>query len=223
MSLTPVQLGRGAAVLGLVVAWAVLSHLSSAGYFNTDFAIAFAVIPALVVVAMLLQRVGSRLVIALVCLALIGATIWIWPELRQNVAMLYFIQHVGTNLALATLFGRTLLGEQEALVTHFARLAHNGVISKAKARYTRQVTKAWTAFFLATSIVSTGLFWLAPAEAWSVFANLLSMPLLGLMFIGEHLIRVRVLPPADCSSIADTIRGYRASMERQRVDTAHQP
>ena len=163
----------------------------------------------------LLWRVGNPLWIALGGLAILGLLALSWPSLRENVALLYFVQHVGTNLALGALFGRSLFGGQDSLVTQFAKLAHDGVISPAKARYTRQVTVAWTIFFFASAAVSTALFWLAPAAAWSVFANLLSLPLLALMFIGEHLIRHRVLAPDDCSSIADTIRGYRASAARR--------
>ena len=63
--------------------------------------------------------------------AVLGLLAWLWPALRQNVALLYYVQHLGTNLALATLFGRSLFGPGEALVTQFSRKAHSGVISAA--------------------------------------------------------------------------------------------
>jgi uncharacterized membrane protein len=86
-------------------------------------------------------------------------------------------------------------------------------------RYTRQVTIAWTAFFGATAAVSTTLFLFAPPTVWSIFANLLTIPLLGLMFAAEYLVRHRVLPPAECAGIADSVRGYRETM-RQRGSRA---
>jgi uncharacterized membrane protein len=52
----------------------------------------------------------------------LGLVAWSWPTLRQNVALLYFIQHVGTNLALGILFGRTLLSGRQPL-GHPFRLA----------------------------------------------------------------------------------------------------
>jgi uncharacterized membrane protein len=218
MSLTPAQLLRGLAVLACLVAWAVLAHLGSAGEGHADLATALGVAPLIAVAVMLLwQTVDRRLMLAGVALS-IGAIAWLWPSLRQNVALLYYVQHIGTNLALAVFFGRTLFGGQISLVTRFARMAHNGVISPAMERYTRQVTMAWTLFFLGISSVSTLLFWLAPAAAWSVFANLLSTPLIGLMFVGEHICRHLVLAPEDRSSIADTIRGYRNTMQ-QRAET----
>ncbi len=133
-------------------------------------------------------------------------------------ALLYFIQHLGTNLALGILFGRTLLPGRRPLVTHFALLAHDGKISALKERYTRGVTIAWTTFFFGMATVSVGLFFFASAAAWSAFANLLSLLLIVLMFVVEHLVRMRMLPPEDKSSFADTIRGYRLSTERRRPE-----
>jgi len=209
---------RGIALAVLVVAWALLAHLGSAGDANPDFSAALATAPIVAIVVILLWRVGNPLWIAVGGLAVLVLLALSWPTLRQNVALLYYVQHLGTNLALGILFGRSLLGPGEALVTQFARTAHYGAISGAKARYTRQVTIAWTIFFAANVLVSSALFWLAPPAAWSVFANLLSVPLIGLMFAIEHLCRHHLLPPEDRSSIADTIRGYRESM-RHRTDT----
>jgi uncharacterized membrane protein len=213
--MTPASLARGLALFVVAAAWAWLAHLGSAGEGNPDFAAALATLPVVAIVVMLLWRAGNPLWLAAGGFAVLGLLAWLWPALRQNVALLYFVQHLGTNLALAILFGRSLFGRREALVTQLSRKAHGGVISAAKARYTRQVTIAWTVFFLATALLSSALFWLAPPAAWSVFANLLTLPLLLLMFAVEHCFRVRLLAPGDRSSVADTIRAYRAAMQRR--------
>ncbi len=213
--LSPAAILRGIAVGVLVVAWAILAHYGSAGDGPADFSAALATAPMLAFVVILLWRVGQPLLIALGGLLILALLALSWPTLRQNVALLFYIQHLGTNLALGTLFGRSLFGGGDALVTTFAKLAHDGVISPAKARYTRQVTVAWTLFFFASAGVSTVLFLFGQTIVWSVFVNLLSTPLVVLMFAGEHLVRNRVLPPEDRSSIADTIRGYRASAARR--------
>jgi uncharacterized membrane protein len=223
MILTPASLLRALALLAIIVGWAVLAHQGSAGNAHPDFSAALATAPIIAIAVMLLWRAGHPLwIIGGGCVVFLLLA-WAWPTLRQNVALLYYVQHVGTNLALATFFGRTLFGGHEALVSQFARFAHGGIISPLKARYTRQVTVAWTTFFLATATLSTLLFWLAPAAAWSVFANLLTMPLLILMFAAEHLIRHRVLPPAERSSIADTIRGYRTAMQARNQAAPRNP
>ena len=214
MSLAPAQLLRGLGLLALLAAWAVLAHLASAGDAHPDLATALGIAPLVAIIFMLLWPLLNGPSRLLGAGAALGLIVWLWPSLRQNIALLYYVQHIGTNLALALFFGRTLFGGRLALVTRFARMADGGVMSANKERYTRQVTVAWTLFFVATMFVSTLLFWLAPPTAWSVFANLLSTPLLILMFAGEHLCRYFRLAPEERSSVADTIRGYRATMQQ---------
>lgn len=212
--LTLVATLRGLAIGGLLVAWAALAHYASAGGGASDFTAAVACAPLVAIALILLWRVSNPLwlVIGGACLmALLAA---IWPALRQNVALIYLVQHVGTNLALGALFGRTLLPGRQALVTKFALLAHDGQISAIKERYTRGVTLAWALFFLGMAIISILLFFFATPAVWSVFANLLSYFLIALMFVVEHLARRHLLPPDDQSSVADTIRGYRLSTRR---------
>ena len=160
MTITPAKLLRGLALLCILVAWGFLAHHGSTAESHPDFSAALATAPIAAIVVMLLWRVANPLWLVLGSLAVLALLALAWPQLRQNVALLYYVQHVGTNLALGTLFGRTLIGERQALVTQFALMAHHGVISPAKARYTRQVTIAWTAFFLLTASISTVLFWL---------------------------------------------------------------
>jgi uncharacterized membrane protein len=211
-----VMLLRGLGVGALVVSWALLAHDGAAGA-GTDLAVAIALAPLGAALAILAWRAGSRLILAggvLTGAVLLAA---IWPSLRQNVALLYYVEHAGTNLAFAALFGRSLFGGRDALVSHFARLAHDGQISVLKERYTRRVTVAWTLFFLLNVVTSTLLFALATPAFWSIYANLLTMPLIIAMFVAEHAVRICVLPPEECSSVADTFRGYRAAMVQRQA------
>jgi len=223
MNPTPARWLRGLALGALVVAWAILAHYGSSAAGGSDLAVILGTAPIVVVALMLLWRSASPLVVGLAGLLVGGLLIWAWPLLRQNVELLYYIQHLGTNLALATLFGKTLFGGREALITQFAKMAHGGQVSPLKARYTRRLTGVWTGFFLLVASISTGLFWLATPTAWSIFANLLSTPLIALMFIGEHLLRGFFLPPEEQTSIADAIRGYRETMRRRNDTLADQP
>ena len=213
---------RGAAVFALLVAWAVLAHLGSAGESDANLGAALGVAPLIVIVALLLWRVRNPLWLLAGGLSMLAALVAAWPTLRANVPLLYLVQHVGTNLALATLFGRTLFGGGDALVTQFARAVH-GEISERKIRYTRGVTVAWTAFFIGISLTSVLLFNLASAHVWSVFANLLSTPLLAVMFTGELLCRYTLLPPEERTGVVDSIRAYRLNMRRQQTTTLADP
>jgi uncharacterized membrane protein len=200
---------RSVALAASMAAWAVAAHLGSAGRGDPDFNAALGVAPILAIIAVPLWRVRHPLWMAGSALILAGALAWLWPALRQNVALLYFIQHLGINVAFAALFGKTLVGPGEALITRFARIVHNGVLSERNLRYTRQVTLAWTLFFAANATLSALLYALAPPTVWSFYANLLTAPLVGLMFAAEHLVRMRVLPPEERPSIADVARVWR--------------
>jgi uncharacterized membrane protein len=205
---------RGTAIGGLAVAWAYFAHRNSVGS-TSDLSTALAATPIVIVTAILLRRLGNPLLIAAGALTAIVLLAWVWPQLRENGALLHFVEHVGTNLVFAVVFGRTLAAGHEPLITQLARFAHPEGLSPIKRRYTRQVTVAWTGFFIATAAVSTGLFLLAPPAVWSVFANFLTLPLILLMFIVEHLCRYLLLPSFERGSIADTIRAFRAGKQRQ--------
>lgn len=227
MSLSPGQLLRGLAVVVFIVAWAVLAHTGSAGHGSGDLSVLLGIAPAVTALGLLLWRSSHPALTGAGILAMLGALIWYWPTLRENIALLFFIQHLGTNLALATLFGRSLLGGGEALITQLARTVHVGELSERKRRYTRQATLAWTLFFLINALISTILWLFAPHEAWSVFANLLSAPLLAAMFIGEHIWRVNVLPPEERPSMAQVARAYRMRNQQKApapdLKTPHPP
>jgi uncharacterized membrane protein len=228
MTLSPRQLLRGLAVVIVLAVWAYLAHTSSAGERGADISVLLGVTPIVAALGLLIWRNRHPLLTGTGIVAILGGLAWLWPTLRENVALLFFIQHLGTNLALGTLFGRSLLGDGEALITQFDRAVHQDELSERKRRYTRQSTLAWTLFFLSNALLSAILWLLAPQAVWSVFANLLSGPLLAAMFIGDHLWRVKVLPPEERPSFAQVARAYRMRSQQQKVpapdlDTPHPP
>lgn len=214
MTLAPAQLVRGLVIVAALAAWAWIAHSSSAdGALASHGATALGLSPLALAVALVVWRLPHPAAQAGGFLAMAGGIAWAWPLLRQNVHTLYFLQHAGTNLALAVLFGRTLLGQGEPLVTRMARIVHQGVLSPAQLRHTRHSTVAWTCFFLANAVISAGLYGFAPLAAWSTFANLLAFPLLVAMFAAEHLWRRFALPPQDRPNIAQVIQAYRLSQQ----------
>lgn len=128
--------------------------------------------------------------------------------LAPYVPWFYFLEHVAMFLALAGWFGASLRPGREALVTRFARLVE-GELSPAALAYTRGVTLAWAVFSAAVAAASALLYFLAPLELWSVFANLLTLPLVGAMFVAEFLVRIRVCPEL---SQGGMLRGVTRSM-----------
>lgn len=140
--------------------------------------------------------------------AALAATLWLrWDVLEAHFPDVFFVEHVGINLALAFVFGRTLAAGREPLVSAFARVAH-GYTTPAIERYTRGVTLAWTLFFLAMAAASIVLYSMDWMHAWSLLVNAGSPTLIALMFVVEYAIRHRVLPDLERMGILGGIRAF---------------
>ncbi|MDO9030987.1 MAG: hypothetical protein Q7V09_11175 [Hydrogenophaga sp.] len=207
---------RGIGVALLTVVWAATAHYTSTGNESSGWGAALALTPMSVALALGLWRLPSRWLGALAGAAVLAGLVVSWPFLKGQVALLYYVEHLGVYLLLSVFFGRTLRGPDESLVTQMARRVHGGVLSPAQAAYTRQVTLAWCVFFAGMALISTLLFLFAPVAAWSLFANLLGGPLIALMFVGEYLWRRRALPEEKRATMADAVRAWKA----QRSDKA---
>lgn len=204
---------RVGAVVVLFAAWAVAAHWGSAGGGHPDFNVALGLAPIVMVAVLVAWRWRRSALFAVGSIAGLAMLIWAWPRLRDNIPALFYVQHLGTQLALGWLFARTLFGPGEALITQLARRVHRGQLSARYATYTRRVTIAWAIFFAANASVSTLLFGFAPIETWSIYANLLSSPLIGLMFLGEYAARQFALTPDERPSLATTIRAWRTPQD----------
>ncbi len=201
---------RGALGVLLAVAWTVSAHLASAGIGPLDLRVAVAFVPlalALVLLAWQSPRRGPATACALL-LAGSGALLG-WPWLRGHFTWLFCLQHLGMHLALAAWFGGSLLPGRVPAVTAMARLIHAQPLDAATLRYTRGVTWLWTLFFLANGALSLLLFAWAPVEVWSLHANVLTGPLVALVFLAEMLVRRRVLPAQQRPALRDMIRSWR--------------
>jgi len=139
-------------------------------------------------------------------------------ELGPYVPWFYFVEHIAMFLALAGWFGASLRPGREALVTRFARV--EGSLSPAGLAYTRVVTLAWAVFSAAVAAASALLYFLAPLALWSVFANLLTLPLVGAMFVAEFLVRLRVCPELSHGGL---LRGVTRSVRAYWVSDARRP
>jgi len=201
---------RGVAVVALVVAWAAAAHYTTALVDASSWGALLGIAPFALIAAGFAWRSRRRTgLLALLGLGAGGLAL-VWPTLAQNVGWLYFVQHAGTNALLCVAFGRTLGRGREPMCSRIAAMIHDE-LSPGLARYTRQVTVAWTLFFGVTVVVSVALFAFGPLAAWSAFANLLTIPLVALMFVAEYAVRRHVLPPEDRSGILDAVRAYRRS------------
>lgn len=201
---------RFAVLLVLGASYALAAHWFISDPELADFGAVLALAPWLAVGLLLAWQSRQRGLMIAGCLALLGVLYLERGALLENFTWVYFIQHAGSFVVLAIAFGRTLGRGAEPMCTRLHRVVH-GSLTDDVARYTRQVTLAWTAFFVALCLISAGLFMLAPLAIWSLFANLLTPILVGAMFGAEYLVRLRVLPKFEHVGMLDSVRSIWAA------------
>jgi uncharacterized membrane protein len=196
-----------AAVVLFFIAYSATSHYSNLNPQARDLAVALALAPMLTLSAVLLWR-WSGAGFALASAGAVTLLLWAcWPLLLQNFSIVYLAQQAGFYSMMAFTFARTLRTGRIPLCTQFADRVH-GPLSPLELRYTRNVTIAWAAFFLANLAATFLLFEFAPLRVWSLFANFISLPLILLMFVAEYAVRRRVLPQVQSNGLIATLRVY---------------
>lgn len=210
MNLTPARVLRWTLIAAGAIAYPFLAYYSTTPdvIARTPWlGVATALAPALAILAWISWRSPRKVEMTLVWAA-IGAALWLfWGTFERNFSWVYLLQHAGTNLMLAAMFGVTLVGDRQALCTRFAEAVHGGLTPEIE-RYSRQVTLAWTLFFVAMALTSVALFALTPLESWAVFANFLTFPLVLLMFAIEYRVRLYKMPDVPKHSILDGMRAF---------------
>lgn len=207
MTPSPGQRASIALAVALSVAFAVTAHLALVDGAPPSVGALLCLVP-LAGFALWRLRQARHRILAVAAIALAAVLLWLgWDSLERHFPSVFLIEHVGTNLALAALFGRTLVGGREPLVSRFARMVHR-TFTPQLAAYTRKVTLAWTVFFLAMAAISGGLYAAAGMTAWSLFANMVAPLATGAMFAAEYAIRHRVLPDLERIGILGGIRAF---------------
>jgi uncharacterized membrane protein len=193
-----------------------LSHLAAASEHPPLIALIVSLLPlaAIALAAAWNSRTPALAILFFVACALaFAANI---DNLRSHTAWLYFVQHAGAMALLTVTFGSTLgQGHRQALCSRIACFIMHEQADADYLRYTWKVTVAWTIYFLTSAIVSVLLFSFGPIDVWSFFANILTPLLLGVMFAGEYLIRLRTMPGRTHFGISETIRAYRNYSRRR--------
>jgi uncharacterized membrane protein len=93
------------------------------------------------------------------------------------------------NAALLAAFGFSLASPR-SMIERFARLTEPDLPPAAVA-YTRVVTQVWCGFFVVNGSIALGTaIWASPA-VWSLYNGVIAYVLMGLLFAGEYLVRIR--------------------------------
>ena len=207
------------ALLLLAVCAAIVAHRAIEGRLPPSLGAILSLVPIAALSVWAARRASHRAWIIAGALAL-GILLWTcWDALVRNFSGVVFFEHAGGNLLLAYLFGRTLLRGHEALCTRFARMVH-GSLPPRVVEYTRRITLAWTIFFAALCVLSVTLHSAGFEYAWSLLATIGSTLLLALMFVGEYVVRMRVLPDWKRVGILDGVRAFSRHVAAARLERA---
>ena len=207
-------IARGLGIATLVIGYALLVHYTNESPRHASLGAVVSIVPLALIAAVFAWHSPHR-ALMLGLLAVLCVGLWAgWGMLERHFGLVNWLQHVGWQLVLFAMFGRTLLAGRQPLCTRFANAIHAPLTARQEI-YTRQVTVAWTMFFAVMALVSTLLYFLASLAAWSVFANMLTLPLVALMFIVEYGVRKRVLPDMH-THILDAVRAFSKVSTRPR-------
>lgn len=130
-----------------------------------------------------------------------------WKILESNYSLLYLLEDLILYGFLSVTFARSLAKNRMPLCTYWATLVH-GPLPSLVARYTRTVTAAWAVFFALIGATSVALYAWASLQAWSAFANFVTLPLVGLMFLSEYVVRRKILPPSHQTGLLRSVRVF---------------
>ncbi|HVY07915.1 MAG TPA: hypothetical protein VHB46_18210 [Burkholderiales bacterium] len=203
---------KGASVVAGVVIYQSLAHwLLSVDPYGALSEI-FLALPLLLLAGWILTLFNPARVVLFLSIPVGGAALLLSRKSGVNAAWLYPVPNITINLFLLWLFGRTLRRGQTALITRIASLVH-GPLTDEMSRYTRRATWAWCVFFAAMIVLSIVLYAFCSLETWSLFANMMSFPLVALMFVGEYAWRKLRHPDFNPSTLLSGVHAFRRLRE----------
>jgi uncharacterized membrane protein len=194
-------------IVALIFAYSIIANHTLQSDAHTALGALVAIAPILLTCVLIALRSKQR-VLMLAALILISPLFWLtWSHFKLHYDWIYWLEHESLQLALLIMFARTLRSGRQPLCTQFAEMMH-GQLSPELTNYTRKVTIAWVIFFASIIIVSCWLFFFYPIGTWSIFSNFIYLPLVGLMFMLEYIVRIRALPKMEQSNIMDAIHAF---------------
>jgi uncharacterized membrane protein len=174
---------KGAAILACVIA-PISIHIALATQRGMVWARALIVIEAVVIAWIALSFAPTASLRWMGCAAVFVITLAIWRFTGDGIVVSSAVPHTIAYLSLLVIFAASLAPGRKAIITVFAEKSR-GDLSPIVVRYTRRVTVAWCMFCAGQLLVSLLLLLFAPFRIWSLFVNVLNLPLLVTMFSCE--------------------------------------
>ena len=118
-----------------------------------------------------------------------GALVLAALAVASNAVLPLKLYPVLVNAAFLAAFGYSLVSGPP-MIERLARL-REPELPQAAIGYTRRVTQAWCVFFVFNGAICLGTALFSPEAVWSLYTGVVSYALMGLMFGGEYLLRMR--------------------------------
>ncbi len=135
-----------------------------------------------------LWQQGSLTALALLAVPALLLLAPLLPDFRAMLGIRFY--PVVLNAIACTIFFASLFTARP-LVERFARFTDPD-LPTAAIRYTRRVTWVWALFLAANTLVALFTAIWASDMVWALYNGLISYLLMGLLFIGEYLVRIRL-------------------------------
>ncbi len=149
-----------------------------------------AVLLGLCLIRLLLLKAERKVFKEALGLVTIIAVLLCLAVLILNRTQFFLYYPAAVSFIMLAVFFSSLYAKTSA-VEKIARLSDPNLPEFA-VRYTRKVTKAWCLFFLANGSFALITALLGDYRLWTLYNCLISYILMGLMFAGEYLIRIKV-------------------------------
>lgn len=118
-----------------------------------------------------------------------GALLLVALAVASNAVLPLKLYPVLVNGAMLVAFGLTLVAGP-SMIERLARLREPD-LPPAAVRYTRRVTQAWCVFFVINGALALATALFASEAVWSLYNGVIAYLLMGAMFGGEYLLRMR--------------------------------
>lgn len=187
--------------MGLLLSYPILMHLSVVLQFS-ELAILAILFFAAGIFYTGLRRKQKNSIIAFLSISTIVTLLFSFSEFAWY---LFYLPSVLIPLLLGWGFTRTLFPGQEPLVTDIGEKAR-GPLSEEMRRYTRKVTWIWAISLNVMAFTALVLIVFGTREMWSLMTNIVNYIWVGVLFLGEFILRKRLFADHDHPKFYDYIK-----------------
>ncbi|KZX00687.1 hypothetical protein JL49_09225 [Pseudoalteromonas luteoviolacea] len=176
-------------LIGTILAFMTITYpiLVFFGLKYFDFQLLAMVLASVLAVKLVIQRKTTSKVFNCILGGGIGL-LALSAALNLQIGMLLY--PVVMNACMLIVFGASLKWKP-CIIERLARLREPDLPPKG-VLYTEKVTKVWCAFFVVNMLISLYTALMTPIEVWTLYNGFVAYIAMGLLFLGEWLVRIKV-------------------------------